>query len=580
MGIKVFPARWDASLCSAALLMLVFLSGVWAEPPVPAPEGYRWEIVWQDEFSGDQLDKDRWTLNYPWSREDSLGGKQRGENYIHPSHVALEDGTLVLKNSENIYPADYPLTNEGRYYLMNKAASECLVMMIMPQTASVPEQTTFAMVPFNRIPEKEFALWFLEKDEEDQGKARLMNVRLRKQLTSTTASLTLAAADSSDAQVWQLQPVEGDEGWHWLQNKRGGEYLSVDSGKVVMRLLSGGSEQKWKLYCQLPWIAGVVTNFQKFKMQRPGYLETSIKLPETTGAWPSFWLLRDGWPPEVDVFDYFSNEPYMTHKVHFRNNSGQNDSSMRQYKVDRASFEHRFHNYGIFMGSDTLDVPNAFIWFIDGEPCHYWGAAQFFNQFYDMYILLTQSNGDAAGYPDSSTKFPNYLQCDWMRYWELKPYEGARVGWIKVDDSSARVKYEGQWGVYGGNRGFLNTEHYSENIGSRATFTFTGTLAKVYGMQRDDLGHALIYLDGERVKTVDCYGAKMLPQHKLYETPVLPLGEHTVAVEVSGQKDEPSSGYELIVDAFEYYRPSRPPIAETAEETAEKAPRELEESLE
>ena len=64
--------------------------------PTPTPpwvlEG--WEIIWQDEFDGEQLDPDKWTME--------IGGHGWGNNekqfYVdRPENVRLEDGHLVIE---------------------------------------------------------------------------------------------------------------------------------------------------------------------------------------------------------------------------------------------------------------------------------------------------------------------------------------------------------------------------------------------------------------------------------------------------------------------------------------------------
>ena len=35
-----------------------------------------------------------------------------------------------------------------------------------------------------------------------------------------------------------------------------------------------------------------------------GYVEASMKMPSLPGSWPAFWMLENGWPPELDINEY------------------------------------------------------------------------------------------------------------------------------------------------------------------------------------------------------------------------------------------------------------------------------------
>jgi hypothetical protein len=131
------------------------------------------------------------------------------------------------------------------------------------------------------------------------------------------------------------------------------------------------------------------------------------------------------------------------------------------------------------------------------------------------------------------------------------PTPGTSV-WIKVDDNHPNVSYSSGWGVYTGNPGYQNTEHYSETTGSVATFTFIGTQARFYGFKRNDLGYAEISVDDVVKASIDCYGGSTAYNTILYQTDPLPSGTHTLKVKVAGTRNGSSAGIEVICDAFEY----------------------------
>ena len=60
----------------------------------------------------------------------------------------------------------------------------------------------------------------------------------------------------------------------------------------------------------IPYIASYVDT-EKIFSQQYGYFEIECKIPKGNGYWPAFWLCGDKtWPPEIDVFEFWSSENY------------------------------------------------------------------------------------------------------------------------------------------------------------------------------------------------------------------------------------------------------------------------------
>ncbi len=131
-------------------------------------------------------------------------------------------------------------------------------------------------------------------------------------------------------------------------------------------------------------------------------------------------------------------------------------------------------------------------------------------------------------------------------------FDDSEPGWTKVDDMDDRVGYTTNWQSATGNPGYRWTEHSSATAAEEATFTFYGTQARYYGYIGNDLGQVEMVVDGTVAATVDCYGSSLQYDALLYETNVLPYGEHTLTVRVTGTKNAASSGATVIVDAFGY----------------------------
>lgn len=60
---------------------------------------------------------------------------------------------------------------------------------------------------------------------------------------------------------------------------------------------------------------GLVSNTTKFKH---GYFEIEAKLPKGKNLWPAFWMWSfDSWPPEIDIFEGYSNRFASYFKIQF-----------------------------------------------------------------------------------------------------------------------------------------------------------------------------------------------------------------------------------------------------------------------
>jgi hypothetical protein len=91
----------------------------------------------------------------------------------------------------------------------------------------------------------------------------------------------------------------------------------------------------------------------------------------------------------------------------------------------------------------------------------------------------------------------------------------------------------------------------SSLAGSSATWKLTagsGQAAAVYGVRRPDGGYADVLVDGVRKTTVSFYGASTAWKSKLYTSPALSAGAHTVEVRALGTKPSSSTGTAVALD--------------------------------
>ncbi|MBF0431007.1 MAG: family 43 glycosylhydrolase [Fibrobacteria bacterium] len=124
---------------------------------------------------------------------------------------------------------------------------------------------------------------------------------------------------------------------------------------------------------------------------------------------------------------------------------------------------------------------------------------------------------------------------------------------VKVDELDPPVKASANWTAYQNSSYYKGACYFSNTPQESVEFTFSGIRASFIGQKRNDLGYVSIYIDGVLQEDVDCYSSSTQYQTKLYESPILAPGEHTMKVEVKGTKSASSTGTYVIVDAFEYY---------------------------
>ena len=120
--------------------------------------------------------------------------------------------------------------------------------------------------------------------------------------------------------------------------------------------------------------------------------------------------------------------------------------------------------------------------------------------------------------------------------------------WFEEDDPA--ITYTGTWNSLACNpcnNGFLK---YSGQTGAKAEFSFYGTGIKWNTAKAPALGKAKIYFDGAYKGMVDLYRSTVQYPLVLGGSGI-PAGNHTLTIEVSGQKNSGSSGYYTVIDGFE-----------------------------
>lgn len=234
--------------------------------------------------------------------------------------------------------------------------------------------------------------------------------------------------DSLDLANWSFET--GGSGWgnNELQYYTGGQNASIQydgqagSNVLVIEARQEGGHDCWYGACQYTSSRMITAGKQEFQY---GRIEARIKLPQTQGIWPAFWMLGNdffsgtGWPDsgEIDIMEHVGYEPTLTHgALHGPGYSG-NTPISSTYNVGE-SVDANYHIYAVEWDS------NGIRWFVDGNNFYSVTRAQveqYGNWVYDhpFFILLNVAvGGDWPGSPDSSSAFPQRMYVDYVRVYQ------------------------------------------------------------------------------------------------------------------------------------------------------------------
>ena len=127
----------------------------------------------------------------------------------------------------------------------------------------------------------------------------------------------------------------------------------------------------------------------------------------------------------------------------------------------------------------------------------------------------------------------------------------------EVGQELHQFNYQGNWGTsegypdrfYGGDEHWFNFQRYTQGEPLPSyEIKFKGTGIELYGEKQPQLGIYNIYLDNEKIDTVDAYSAQRVASGKIYSKTGIEYGEHTLKVELSNTKNSSSSACDGEVD--------------------------------
>lgn len=125
----------------------------------------------------------------------------------------------------------------------------------------------------------------------------------------------------------------------------------------------------------------------------------------------------------------------------------------------------------------------------------------------------------------------------------LRPYKGLEINHTQTGNGKNQIAYTGRWQS-------SENDHWSDEVGASYSVSFYGNQIKIYGPWDPFHGIMAVSIDGEEEVKVDTYSPKR-ENGVLYASPLLPLGDHTLVVRVTGEKNEASAGAYVDIQKVE-----------------------------
>jgi hypothetical protein len=130
---------------------------------------------------------------------------------------------------------------------------------------------------------------------------------------------------------------------------------------------------------------------------------------------------------------------------------------------------------------------------------------------------------------------------------------------VVIEDSETTVTYTGTW-LRAGLSGYTaNSYKYSNYLGAKSEIQFTGERIEIISDNHPYRGKARISIDGVQKAVIDQYAATVQKQLVVFRSELLPVGPHTLTVEVLREKNAASRDYFVSIDALKLYPRITPP---------------------
>lgn len=253
------------------------------------------------------------------------------------------------------------------------------------------------------------------------------------------------------------------------------ELLTVENGKLVITATD-------EAYEELPYRSGQVISRAE---QRFGRWEVRAKLPTSKGMWPAIWLLPDvkkhPWPSggEIDIMENRGNQPLLTSSAfHYGTNPPFRHDFV--FQEQQTTLDGKSVNYHDSFHTYTVDWTERYLrFYVDGVN-HYTVYDQDVENFLSestkpMQLVINNAiGGTFLPDPDATTEWPQRMEIDWVRVYELEDQPGTAEfanGGFEADGGTLSG-----WSLFG-----VNSAAIQNILSSRETVLEGKTSLKMYG---------------------------------------------------------------------------------------------------
>ena len=160
---------------------------------------------------------------------------------------------------------------------------------------------------------------------------------------------------------------------------------------------------------------------------RYGKMEARIKTPVTQGIWPAFWMMPTDnvygtWPSsgEIDIMEQLGHQTHISYgTAHWGIDYNNKGSSGNTITNPNGNYSDDFYTYSIEW------EPGQIRWYLDGVLFHTLNESDVVAPFtwpFDEkfhFILNIAVGGNWPGAPDNSTVWPQTMQVDYVKVYQL-----------------------------------------------------------------------------------------------------------------------------------------------------------------
>jgi beta-glucanase (GH16 family) len=247
-----------------------------------------------------------------------------------------------------------------------------------------------------------------------------------------------------DASKWNIYGSNyWDKKTHWSKDN-----VIVSNGMATLRYeKKTGYQNDDPKQKQTPYAAGFLETYGKW-VQRYGYFETRVKLPQAPGLWPAFWVMPDRgeaagpqWKRqdtkkgamEFDVMEHLTRwGPYRYNiAMHW-------DGYQKEHKQTGTTKIYIQPDKDGFITCGLLWLPGSVTYYCNGQVVLSWDDPRISNVQSDLMFTFPAGGWDNNAIDDA--KLPADFVIDYVRVWQRKDLASPVDGYQKTSGSEAKAQ--------------------------------------------------------------------------------------------------------------------------------------------